>query len=104
VIVDKPVLRQLSYVSGTQWGIAGAASTVDLNRLQVFDARIRDLRSVDATDPGPAVEALTASPSTEARWAHDPQALLTAIAALLALAVIPLVATGLVLRRYDPGR
>lgn len=104
VIVDKPVLRQLSYVSGTQWGIAGAASTVDLNRLQVFDARLRDLRSVDATDPGPAVDALTRAPEPDARWAHDPQTLLTAVAALLALTAIPLVATGFVLRRYDPGR
>ena len=103
-IVDKPVLNQLSLVSSTQWGIAGAAATADLNELQVFDDRLRDLRTVDASDPNRAVEALGASPDPPQRWAHTVGSLLTSLAALLALTVVPLVATTRVLRRYDPGR
>ena len=103
-IVDKPVLNQLSLVSSTQWGIAGAASTVDLNELQVFDDRLRDLRSVDAADPTPAVEALASAPEANGRWAHDAGAWLTAALLLLVLTVAPLVATALALRRHDPGR
>lgn len=103
-IVDKPVLNQLSLISSTQWGIAGSASTVDLNRLQVFDDRLRELRTVDAGDPSPAVEALASSPADEQRWAHSSRALLTSLGALVLLTVLPLVATILVLRRADPRR
>ena len=103
-IVDKPVLNQLSLVSSAQWGIAGAASTVDLNGLQVFDDRLRDLRTVNADDPEPAVEALTAPPRPNDRWAHTTRAWATALLVLFGLTVVPLVATGVVLRRYDPRR
>jgi ABC-type multidrug transport system ATPase subunit/pSer/pThr/pTyr-binding forkhead associated (FHA) protein len=103
-IVDKPVLNQMSLLSSAQWGIAGAASTVDLNELQVFDERLRDLRTVDAADPAPAVEALAADPSPRGRWAHEASAWLTALLVLTALTVVPLVGTGLALRRHDPGR
>ncbi len=103
-IVDKPVLRELSLASSTQWGVAGAASTVDLDQLQVFDDRLRDLRAVDANDPEPAVEALAAAPEPNGRWAHETGAWTRALAALIALTVLPLLATALVLRRYDPGR
>ena len=103
-IVDKPVLNQLSLVASAQWGIAGAASTVDLNGLQVFDDRLRDLRTVDADDPEPAVEALTATPGPNDRWAHTTRAWATALLVLFGLTVVPLVATGVALRRYDPRR
>jgi hypothetical protein len=103
-IVDRPVLRELSLVSSTQWGVAGAASTVDLDSLQVFDDRLRDLRSVDANDPEAAVEALAAPPEPDGRWAHTTGAWVRALLALIALIAVPLVATAFVLRRYDPGR
>ena len=103
-IVDKPVLNQLSLASSAQWGIAGAASTVDLNGLQVFDDRLHDLRSVDAGDPEPAVDALTATPGANARWAHTAGAWSTALLVLILLTVLPLVATGVALRRHDPQR
>lgn len=103
-IVDKPVLNQLSLLSSTQWGISGAASTVDLNQLQVFDDRLRDLRTVDANDPERAVDALAAPPAPTSRWAHTSDAWLRALLALFALTVLPLVGAGLALRRYDPGR
>ncbi len=103
-VVDRPVLREASLLSSAQWGVAGAASTSDLNELQQFGERLRELRTVDASDPIPVVEAMTASPSPNPRWAHTPGAWLTAVACLLALVVIPLVATTLALRRRDPGR
>ncbi len=103
-IVDKPVLNQMSLVSSAQWGIAGAASTVDLNRLQVFDERLRDLRTVDARDPDRAVDALAAAPSPNGRWSHDRGSWLTSFLVLIALTVVPLIGTALALRRHDPGR
>jgi ABC-type multidrug transport system ATPase subunit/pSer/pThr/pTyr-binding forkhead associated (FHA) protein len=103
-IVDKPVLRQLSYVSSAQWGIAGSASAVDLNELQAFGDKMREVRTVDAADPGTAVGALTEAPNPEPRWAHTTDAWLTAVIVLLVLTLLPLVGAAIALRRYDPGR
>ena len=103
-IVDKPVLREISIVSSAKWGVAGAASTADINQLQLFDDRLRDLRSVDAADPGPALEVLTRDASVEPLWKHTAGAWLISVGALVVLTLIPLVAAALVLRRYDPGR
>lgn len=103
-IADRPVLREVGYASSAQWGVAAAASTVDLNRLQLFDQRLRDLRAVDASAPTPAVEALTAELSPNARYAHEPSSWLTSVAALLALIVLTTTGTVLALRRFDPGR
>ena len=103
-IVDKPVLREAAVISSAQWGVAGAASTTDINQLQIFDDRLRELRTVDSEDPGPAVEVLTKEAQPEERWEHTSQAWLTSVLALLALIMLPLVATTYVLRRFDPGR
>ena len=37
-VVDKPVLKQLSYAASTQWSFAAAASSVDLGRMQALDS------------------------------------------------------------------
>lgn len=103
-MVDKPVLREAALFSSAHWGVAGAASTTDINRLQVFDDRLRELRAVDAEDPGAAVELLTRDAQPEQRWDHGRRAWLTSVLALLALMILPLVAATYVLRRYDPGR
>jgi ABC-type multidrug transport system ATPase subunit/pSer/pThr/pTyr-binding forkhead associated (FHA) protein len=103
-IVDKPVLRQMSLASSAQWGIAGSASAVDLNRLQLFGDKMRNVRSIDATNPSAAVESLTAPSAPEQRWAHTANAWLTAVLALLVLILLPLIGTTLALRRFDPGR
>lgn len=103
-IVDKPVLREAAVVSSAHWGVAAAASTTDINRLQIFDERLRELRSVDAADPGPAIAVLTKDAEPEQRWQHTRTAWITSILALLMLTVLPLIATAYVLRRYDPGR
>jgi hypothetical protein len=103
-IVDKPVLREAAVLSSAHWGVAGAASTTDINNLQIFDDRLRELRTVDSADPGPAVEVLTREAQPEKRWEHTRRAWLTSLLALLLLTIIPLIATTFVLRRYDPGR
>lgn len=103
-IVDRPGLRELSNVASAQWGVAAAAATVDLNELQQFGDRLRELREVDAADPVPVVEALLDPADPASRWAHTPRAWLTAVGALVALTLVPIVAASRVLRRYDPGR
>lgn len=101
-IVDKPVLRETAYLSSAQWGFAGSASTADLNRLQAFTDQLRDLREIDAADPGPALDALQRSVEPPERWAHTPTAWLTATGALVALIVVPLAGAVIVLRRQEP--
>ena len=101
-IVDKPVLRQVANLSSAQWGFAGSASTADLNQLQAFTDQLRDLREVDAADPGPALEALAESADPPERWAHTTSAWFTAAGALVALTVGPLGAAVIVLRRKEP--
>lgn len=100
-IVDKPVLREASILSSAHWGVAAAASTTDINELQIFDDRLRELRTVDAADPGPAVEVLTREADPERRWEQTLRAWLTAMLALLVLMIVPLVATTYILRRQD---
>lgn len=101
-IVDKPVLREVANLSSAQWGFAGSASTADLNRLQAFTDQLRNLREVDAADPGPALEALEQAATPPARWAHTPSAWFTAAGALVVLSLAPLGAAVIVLRRKEP--
>ena len=101
-IVDKPVLREVANLSSSQWGFAGSASTADLNRLQAFTDQLRDLREVDATDPGPALEALAEPVNPPERWAHTSSAWFTATGALVVLTLVPLGAAVIVLRRKEP--
>jgi hypothetical protein len=85
-IADRPVLRELGTLSSAQWGVAAAASTADLNSLQLFDERLRDLRTVDAADPVPAVEVLAhREGGAESALGPQPGRWLTAVGALLAL-------------------
>jgi ABC transport system ATP-binding/permease protein len=103
-IADRPVLRELGALSSAQWGVAAAASTADLNDLQLFDERLRGLRTVDVESPADAVASLTAEGGAEARWEHSPGAWGRSVGALLVLTMASVGATILVLRRYDPGR
>jgi ABC-type multidrug transport system ATPase subunit len=101
-IVDKPVLRELATLSSAQWGFAGSASTADLNQLQAFTDQLRDLREVDAADPGPALAALAEPVDPPQRWAHTPSAWFMAAGALVVLTLAPLGAAVIVLRRKEP--
>ena len=101
-LTDKPVLRELSLASSAQWGFAATASTADLNELQSFTNQLGDLRSVDAADPLPAIEALQEPQSPNQRWAPDVSSWVTSMAMLLALVVAPVVAAIVILRRRKP--
>ena len=103
-IVDKPVLKQLSYGVSAQWGYAAAASTVDLNGLQEVNNRLRNVSEVNVNDPQKVERALAAPARGNPRWDHRIGAWIADVAALLALALAALIATGLVLIRRDPGR
>ena len=45
-----------------------------------------------------------AAPEANERWAHTAAAWRNAVLALIVLTMVPLFATGLALRRYDPQR
>ena len=36
-VLEKPILREISYVSSAQWGFSAGAATIDLNELQAFN-------------------------------------------------------------------
>ena len=97
----KPVLKQVAYLAGTQWGFAGIASTADLNRLQVLNDVANEFPTVDLTDPLGMLGRLAALPRGEPRWDHERDALLLAVGALAALTLAGLVGAGLALRRHD---
>jgi hypothetical protein len=103
-IGDRPVLRQLGYVASTQWGFAGAASTVELNDLQAVTGVLTRVESVQVDDPEPVFRAAQTGDPGEPRWDHDAGAWLTACGALLGLTLLASLATGLVLLRGDAAR
>lgn len=103
-IGKRPVLKQLGYVASTQWGFAGAASTVELNDLQAVSGVLTRVESVSVDDPEPLFKAIDKGERGEPRWDHDARAWLTDAGALIGLTLVSLLATGLVLRRGDPGR
>lgn len=46
-MAEKPVLREIGYVSSAQWGFSAAASTVDLNDLQLPNDCLAEVTRVD---------------------------------------------------------
>ena len=102
-VVEKPVLKQASYLASAQWAFAAGASTVELERLQTLDRLARDLPSVETNDPLPLLRALTGEAPTEPRWRHDWHAWAKDAGALLALALAGIAAAMLALRRLRPG-
>ena len=96
-------LRQVREVVSAQWGFSAAASTVDLNRIQAFNNRVRALREVDLDQPDRIVDSITRPTTGPTRWAHRLGPWLTDIGVMLALSLAALIAAGLVLSRRDPG-
>jgi hypothetical protein len=101
-LTDKPVLRELSLASSAQWGFAATAATADLNELQSFTNQLGDLRSVDAADPLPAIEALQEPQAPNQRWAHEGSSWMTSLIMLGVLIGAPLAAAIVILRRRKP--
>jgi ABC-type multidrug transport system ATPase subunit len=46
-MAEKPVLREISYVSSAQWGFSAAAATVDLNDLQLPNDCLAEVTRID---------------------------------------------------------
>ncbi|HEX9505711.1 MAG TPA: hypothetical protein VGA62_06855, partial [Acidimicrobiia bacterium] len=103
-VVDKPVLKELSYGASAQWGFAATAATSDLNDLQAISNRLRDVRTVNSGDFVPKLrQALTTRRGGDARFEHTAGAWWSAVLALIALTIAALIGAGLVLARRDPG-
>jgi ABC-type multidrug transport system ATPase subunit/pSer/pThr/pTyr-binding forkhead associated (FHA) protein len=102
-LVDKPVLKQASYVAGAQWAFSASASTVDLDHLMSVDRVARSHPEIRMDDPGPALAALTDEKIVNRFWRHDWQTWLLSAGALLGLTAAGILGTGLILRRRRPS-
>lgn len=98
-IVDKPVLKQASYLAGTKWAFDTSASTVDLDRLQTIDKLARAVPQVRPSDPTPILAALGKVQSSERLWRHDASTWLLDAGALVALTLAGLLGSVFVLFR-----
>jgi hypothetical protein len=49
-MAERPVLREISYLSSAQWGFSAAASTVDLNELQLVNDCVAEASSFAARE------------------------------------------------------
>jgi ABC-type multidrug transport system ATPase subunit len=101
-VVDKPVLKQLSYAASTQWSFAAAASSVDLGRTQALDTIGRDAPTIRLDDPIAKFESLATSLQEPASWQHEPRAWLEDVRDLVLIAGVATLAAGLALRRRRP--
>ena len=90
-----PVLQTLGYVMSARWGMAAAASTIDLAELrQPYIIMTETARS------GSVTQDLT--PYEQPTWRHDPAVWLADVAILMALTVAGLAGAWLALRATDP--
>lgn len=103
-VVRQPVLKQLTYVAGTQWGFSAAASTTGLGDLEPLNALAEEVPEVDLSRPAASAPGLTRALRGRPRWDHDLAAWGTSMLALLGLTLGGVLAAGLALRRYDPQR
>jgi hypothetical protein len=99
--LDKPVLNQAQYISSTQWGFSAAAATVDLNKLNGLSSVFTQLSTVNATSVQKFLSG-TIKIEGQRRYRHLRSVWFEDMGALLALAIVALIATGLALARGDP--
>ena len=81
---DKPVIRELSYVTSSKWGFAAAASSVNLEFLEVNQCHEPPNESCDAA------------------WNHTTSVWLVNLGALGGIMVLSVGGAGYALRRRDP--
>ena len=98
-VTDRPVFKQASHLSSTQWAFSAAASTVDLSRLQSLDKVVSAAPTIRITDPLAQFNGLALRLRPEQRWQHDPGTWLSSMGALVGLMAVAVAATGLTLRR-----
>jgi ABC-type multidrug transport system ATPase subunit len=81
---DKPVIRELSYLTSSRWGFAAAASSADIKRLEVNQCQQPPNASCDAS------------------WQHKTGVWGRDVAALGAIMVVGMGGAAYALRRRDP--
>jgi ABC transport system ATP-binding/permease protein len=101
-VVEKPGLKQASYLAGAQWGFSTAASTVDLDRLQSVDKLASKAPTIGLDDPLSEFESVAEDLRPNERWSHEAGTWLENAAALVALAAAGIGGAGLALRRQRP--
>jgi ABC transport system ATP-binding/permease protein len=102
-LVDKPVLKQLSYAASTQWAFSASASSVDLGRMQAFDAVAREVPRVQLDAPVTTFESLANGLGEPASWQHEPATWIEDVGILLGIAALAVLAAGVAVRRRPPG-
>ena len=103
-VVRQPVLNQLTYVAGTQWGFSAAASTTGLSDLEPLNGLAEAVPTVELSQPQAAADGLVRALRGHPRWDHGLEAWGTSMLALTGLTLAGIVGAGLALRRYDPHR
>jgi len=103
-VVRQPVLKQLTYVAGTQWGFSAAASTTGLSDLEPLNGLAEAVPTVDLSRPQATADGLVGALRGNPRWDHGFEAWGTSMLALTGLTLAGIVGAGLALRRYDPHR
>jgi hypothetical protein len=101
-VVDKPVLKQLSYAASTQWSFAAAASSVDLGRMQALDSVGRDAPTIRLDDPIGKFDSLATSLQESSSWQHEPSAWLKDVGAVVLISGLALLAAGIAVSRRGP--
>lgn len=101
-LVDKPVLKQGSYLASTQWAFSASASTVSLDRLQAVDRLARAVPTIRIADPSAALREIGRARGGERRWRHTAQAWLSSAGVLLALTLAGVAGSMVALRRRRP--
>jgi hypothetical protein len=101
-VVNKPVLKQLSYAASTQWAFAAAASSVDLGRMQALNTVASDAPTIRLEDPITKFESLATSLQESSSWQHDPRAWLEDVGAIVLIAGLAIVGAGFAVHRRRP--
>ena len=100
-VIDKPILKQASYLSSTQWGTAAAGATAELNTLSVVNDVARNIPIVNVNDPIPVLVALNDAELGDPRFNHEPRAWWAAMAAIMLIGMLTLIGTWAALVRIE---
>ena len=101
--VQKPVIQQLGYTTGSYWLFSGMAASNNLIGIEraCVDTSRPATGSETAVPGGPAAgEGTQVCPST---WRHETAALITSLLALVALTVVYLALAGAALKNHRPA-
>ena len=101
-LVEKPVLKEASYLASAQWGFSASAASVDLGRLQSLDEVAREAPTVRLDQPAREFESLADGLEPEDRWGHDSETWQRSAAVLVLLTAAAGIGSILALLRCRP--